>query len=299
MATITYTPDNVTLMSARMGAVPQEFSDQILTGVKTGSAFMRLAKAITIAKPETQFTHMSGVGAYWVDEGARIQTSKPTWLKLTMRAKKLGVTIPCTKEHLKYSVSDFFELMKAEVAQAFYRKVDAAAFAGIDNPYAFSVLQSATAAGHVLTKTGDAYADVNEAMGLVEDEDFTPNGLAALASQQREFRGARDAAGAPIASVAAGAPDEVLGLPVAYLANDAFDKGPIIQIVGDWNEALYGILGGIDYQILTEATLPSIEASDAPGEPFSLAERDSIALKATMEVGMMITSDKAFTVIQR
>lgn len=299
-ATPVFDPDTVTMMDAKTGSIPQTISDQVITDIKHGSAFMQLAKAIPITKPEHKFTHMSGVGAYWVDEGERIQTSKPTWLNVLMRTKKLGVIIPTTKENLRYSVTNFFELMRPEVAEAFYKKFDSAAFANVDNPYAFSILQSATTASHLITETANKYDDINNAMGEIEDSDLDPNGIASLRSQKRKYRATKDENGLPIFSEAtANEPGTVLGLPIAYMHNGAFGNASIAEIVGDWNQAYYGILKGIEYEILTEATLTTIEADDAPGVPVSLAERDMAALKVTMEIGMMVVKDDAFAVVQK
>ena len=301
-ATPTFDPDHVTIMASKTGEIPQKIEDQILTEVKHGSAYMQLAKAIPITSPEHKFTHMTGVGAYWVNEAERIETSKPTWATVTLRTKKLGVIIPTTKENLNYSITNFFELMRPEIVEAFHKKLDAAAFADIDNPFAWAIIKSATAAGadHVVTETANKYNDINDAMGAIEAGDYDPNGIASLRSQKRKYRATKDTTGMPIFNEpTAGEPAQVLGLPVAFLHNAAFAGADIAEAVGDWNQAVYGILRGIEYEILTEATLTTIEASDAPGKPVSLAERDMVALKATMEVGIMIIEDAAFAVVQK
>ena len=301
-ATPTFNPDHVTIMASKTGSIPQKLEEQILTDVKHGSAYMQLARAIAITSPEHKFTHMTGVGAYWVDEAQRIETSKPTWTTVTLRTKKLGVIIPTTKENLNYSVTNFFELMRPEIAEAFYKKLDAAAFADIENPFAWAIIKSATAAGadHVIAESANKYDDVNAAMGAIEAGDYDPNGIASLRSQKRKYRGTKDTTGIPIFNDAtAGAPAQVLGLPTAFMHNAAFSGADILECVGDWNQAVYGILRGIEYEILTEATLTTIAASDAPDKPVSLAERDMVALKATMEVGIMIIEDKAFAVVQK
>ena len=43
-----------------------------------------------------------------------------------MRAFKLGVILPVTKEFLNYTYSQFFEEMKPMIAEAFYKKFDEA-----------------------------------------------------------------------------------------------------------------------------------------------------------------------------
>lgn len=298
MAVPTFTPDNVTMMEARTGQIPSAESNQILTDVKTGSAFMQLAKAVPMTKPIEKFTHLSGVGAYWVDEAERIPTSKPTWLTIEMRAYKLGVIIPTTKENLRYSVPNFFNLMRPEIAEAFFKKFDGAAFAGNESPYANSILNAATNVNHIIPGTDNKYNDINNAMAAIEADDLEPNGIAASRTQKRLYRGTKDTNGMPIFNPPTdGEPARVLGLPVAFLPNAAFGEANIGEIVGDWNNAYYGILQGIEYEILTEATLTTITASD--GNPVSLAERDMAALKATMMIGMMIVKEEAFAVVEK
>ena len=299
-ATPVFNPDAVTIMSSRTGAVPNSIEDEILTDIKHGSAFMQLAKAVPVTSPEHKFTYMTGVGAYWVDEAQCIKTEKPGWTTVTLRSKKLGVIIPTTRETLNHSVTNFFEVLRPEIAEAFSKKIDAAAFADVDNPFQWSITKSATAAGHVIEETANKYDDLNDAMGAVEASNYDPNGVASLRCQKRKYRSTKDASGQPIFSDAmADLPATLLGQPTAFLHNAAFTVNEMAECVGDWNQAVYGILRGIEYEVLTEATLTGIEASDAPGMPLSLAERDMVALKATMEVGMMVINDDAFAVVKK
>lgn len=136
----TFNPDTVSMQDAKTGSIPFHAAEGILTDIKHGSAYMQLAKAVPMTKPIEEFTHMSGVGAYWVDEAERIKTSTPTWLQVEMRAHKMGVIIPTTKENLRYSVTNFFELMRPEVAEAFYRLFDYASFVGASSPFTQNIL---------------------------------------------------------------------------------------------------------------------------------------------------------------
>ena len=51
-------------------------------------------------------------------------------------------------------------------------------------------------------------------------------------------------------------------------------------------------VAGINYEILTEATLQGTLDSD--GKPLSLAEQDMVAIKATMRLGFLVVKDDAF-----
>lgn len=294
-ASPTFDPDTTTMSTAKTGKIPTNVHDEILTDVKQGSALMQLGKAVPMSKPLETFTYMTGVGAYWVSEAERIQTSKPTFAEAEMRAHKLGVIIPTTKENLRYSVTNFFELMKPEIAEAFYKKIDQAGFNGEDSPWAFSVASSAEEAGNVVVDTGNVYTDINNAIGMIEDEDKDPNGLATSRSRRKDYRASLDRNGRPIFNeVTSNNVNNILGLPIAYTAKGTLAN--VNEIVADWDAVRYGILQGIEYEILEEATLTTVQ--DEQGNPLNLAERDMVAIKATMMIGFMVTNGDSVAVVK-
>ncbi|MGK0551055.1 phage major capsid protein [Enterococcus faecalis] len=294
-ATPTFDPDNVTMQDAKTGEIPKNIADGIITEVKQGSSIMRLAKQVSMRKPIEEFTYMTGVGAYWVSEAERIQTSKPKFVKAEMRTYKMGVIIPTTRENLDYSVSNFFELMRPEVAEAFNKKFDQSAFTGVNSPFAKNILGAAAAAGHVVEETANKYDDINQAIAFIEEEDLDPNGIATTRKQRVKYRSTKDGNGMPIFNTATSSGiDDILGLPIAYTPKNTLGKD-VAELVGDWDYAYYGILKGLNYEILDQATLTTITASD--GAPINLAERDMVALKATMTVGFMVVKDEAFAVV--
>lgn len=292
-----FDPDTVTMQDAKTGEIPINISNEILTDVKNGSAAMKLLKEVPMNKPEEQFTFMTGVGAYWVDEAERIRTSKPTFAKATMRSKKMGVIIPTTKENLRYSVTNFFDLMRAEIAEAFYKKFDLAVFTGVETPYQWDILKSATNAGNLVDETSNKYDDINEAIAFIEEEDLEPNGIATIKKQRSKYRATKDGNELPIFNTAnSNGVDDLLGLPVAYTPKGSFASSNVTELVGDWNYAYYGVLQGIEYEILTEATLTTV--NDENGNPLNLAERDMAAIKATFELGFMVVKDDAFSAVR-
>lgn len=292
-----FNPDTTTMQDAKTGKIPTNTSDQIITTVKNGSALMKLAKAVPMTKPVEEFTYMTGVGAYWVNEAERIQTSKPTFVHAEMRAHKMAVIIPTTKENLNYSVTNFFGLMQPEIAEAFYKKFDEAGFSGVNSPYANSILKAATNATNTIFETANKYDDINEAIALIEEHDLEPNGMATIRKQRVKYRATKDGNGMPIFNTAtSNKVDDVLGLPIAYVPKDAFGSDEAVEFVGDWDKAFYGILRGIEYEILTEATLTTVK--DANGNPLNLAERDMAAIKATFSIGFMIAKEEAFSVVK-
>ena len=147
----TWDPDNVTVYETKEGKIPDKYNTLILNEVMENSKIMQLAKYEEMNDKEKKFEYFAeGPGAYWVGEGEKIQTSKPKWLQATMYAKKLGVIIPVSREYLTYKMSDFFTAMQPKIAEAFYKKFDAAALLNTDNPFPQSLEESVVAAANVV-----------------------------------------------------------------------------------------------------------------------------------------------------
>lgn len=296
-ATPNYTPDNVLLQDAKTGFIPEEQGSLVVKEVMKGSAVMQLAKHEEMTKPKKKFTYLAeGIGAYWVSETERIQTSKAQWLHAEMEAKKLAVIIPMSKEFLRYTARDFFDEVQPLIAEAFYKKFDAAALFGTNTPYGesgTSIFEGATAEGNILADTGNLYVDANSVLQLIEDGEHDPNGLLTTRSFKGKMRGALDGNGQPMFD----GQNDLLGLPIAYTEGKSFDKTKAQALFGDWDYARYGILQGIEYEVSTDATLTTVSADDATGQPLSLFERDMFALRATMHIGYMNVKPDAFAAL--
>lgn len=298
----TFDPNNVLLMEARSGSIPTQFATEMIGEVVQNSAVMQLAQAEEMTAPKKEITYLAdGPGAYWVGEAERIQTSKATWLSAEMEAKKIAVILPVSKEFLRYSVTDFFNMIRPKIAEAFYTKFDQAALFGTNSPYAagHSILAAAEEAGNTvpLDETESLYTQLNGLMGLVEDNEIDPDGIATVRSMKSKFRGELDSTGRPIYAKGDGtAPDDILGLPLAYVNGKSFDKTKAVAMLGDWDYARFGVLQDFEYSVSEDATLTTMV--DEAGNPINLFERDMFALRVTMHVAFMVLKDEAFAVLE-
>lgn len=283
----TFNPANVLLQDAKTGAVPAEEGTLIVKEVMSNSVTMQLAKYEEMTKQKKTFNYLAdGVGAYWVGEGEIIQTSKPTWLTATMEAKKLAVIVPVSREFLQYTVQDFFAQVRPLIAEAFYKKFDAATILGTDNPFTQSIQGSVIETENVIEGaiTGD---NVNNAIGLVEEADLEPNAWISKRANNAALRNVVDAQGNALYNGTS-----LAGAPITYLKD--LTKGTLFT--GDFNHARYGIPFNLNYEISTDAQLSSIVGED--GKPVNLFERELMAIRATMDVAFMVTNDSAFAKIE-
>lgn len=285
----TWTPDNITVYEKKDGTIPAAQNKLILEEIMENSKVMQLAKYEEMTAKEKEFEFFAdGPGAYWVGEGEKIQTSKPTWATAKMTAKKLGVIIPCSREYLTYKLPEFFEMMKPKIAEAFYRKFDAAAIANVENPFPQSVEEACTTVDHVLTED-ITFDNVLKLEDFLTEADFEANAFISTKKNRTALRGANKIEnGVVVESIYDRNNDTIDGLPVANMKD--LEKG--VLYAGDFDYMYYGIPFGLSYKIDESAQLSTIKNAD--GTPVNLFEQELCALRVTMDVAFMIVKDEAF-----
>ena len=274
------------------GFVPVEQARDIIGDVARGSSILRMSAVESMASDTKKFNVLAeGSSAYWVGEGERIQTSGATWIHPEIKAKKLAVIIPVTREKLEDSVIDVFGELRPLIAEAFYKKIDAACLFGTDSPFATSIWGAIEDSGMIVVDDTNIDIAVSDAMALVEEAGLEPDGFIGRIGTKNMLRKLRDSVGAP-AYVNGTSGEELYGEPIEFVRNGAWDSTKADLITGAWNYSIVGIRDELKYEVLTEATLQG--TLDTDGKPLSLAEQDMVAIKATMRLGFLVVKDDAF-----
>ena len=291
MAVQTFNPDHVLVSEKLDGTLLPEMTEYIMTEVANNSAVMQLGQYVEMNGKQSKTFNIQtdGVSAYWVDEGHKIQTSKPELIQVEMRAKKLGVILLASREALTYTWSEFFDDMKGQIASAFHKKFDSAAILNVDNPFAFSIDQAAIASENVTT--GDVNYD-----NVLSLEDFIADGggtVDAFISTTRNHTALRKAVD----------PDTKLSIYDRHsgvidgrdtVVLEEVPKGTIYAV--DHQNIRYGVPYNINYAISTEGTISTVTNPD--GSPINLFEQELVALRATMDVAFMTLKDEGFAKLQ-
>ena len=144
----------------------------------------------------------------------------------------------------------------------------------------------------IVTDNSNIDIAVSDAMALVEENGYDPNGFIGRIGVKNMLRKLRDANGSP-AYVNGTTGDELYGRAIEFVRNGAWDNTKADVITGEWKYSVVGIRSGISYEILREATLQG--TLDTDGKPLSLAEQDMVAIKATMRLGYLVVKDDAFS----
>lgn len=287
-----FNPDNVLLSERPDGELLGSHNNAILKDVRDSSVVTQLGRYEEMTSQEKKFTFQTdGISAYWVDEGEKIQTTKPTIAEATMRAHKLGVIVVASREYLNYTWSDFFTEIRPQLAEAFRTKLDEATLLNVDNPFNYSVEQSVTNAGN-LVEGEISYDNVLALEDQLYGANVEPNAFVSKVQNSTALRGAReDITGESLFDRANSALD---GLTVVNLDSADMEKGELYA--GDFDNLLYGIPYPINYEISTQGQLSTI--TNADGSPVNLFEQELIAMRATMDVGVHILKEDAFAKLQ-
>lgn len=278
------------------GFVPQEAASEIIKNVVRGSSVLRLSKVEPMSSDRKKFNVLvDGAGAYWVGEGERISTSGATWIHPEIQAKKLAVIIPVTKEKLGDSTVSVFNELMPDITEAFHKAIDKACIFGENSPFTTSIIGSVDKTKMIVTDNSDIDLAMSDTMAMVEGAGYEVTGFAGHIGIKNTLRKLRDASGAPI-YVDGTNQKEIYSQPIEFVRNGAWDKSKADLIGGEWKYSIVGIRSGIEFEVLTEATLQG--TLDTDGKPISLAEQDMIAIKATMRLGYLVIKDDAFAALK-
>lgn len=281
------------------GFVPKEQAKEIIKNVARGSSILRLSKVESMESDTKKVPVLTeGPGAYWVGEGERIQTSKATWIFPELKAKKLAVIIPVTKEKLNDTTIDVFDELKEPISEAFYQAIDAAAIFKTNSPFAKSIMDCVESTGNKVelgtNGEGKLDLDVSDAMATVEDSGLDVNAFIAKVGIKNSLRKLRDANGNQLFADGVNG-KEFYNQPIEFSRNNSWKADEAEIIGGDFDKSLVGVREGIEYEILKEATLQG--TVDTDGKPISLAEQDMVAIKATMRLGFLPVKEDAFCAV--
>ena len=271
--------------------LPAEISAEIITKVQEESAIMRLAKPINLPGRGLTIPVIAGdPEANWVDETNAKPVSNPTLSQKNMKGYTLAVIVP-------FSAQALYAEIVSRLPKVLGNKFDATIFHGTAPGTGFDVLTGSTA--ETISGTGKSFykALVNSDVAIAA-AGYAVNGYAMSPQARGEMLLAEDNNKRPlfVNNVAEGGIPRLLGQPVYYTrgvygAGDTNDPD-VLGVAGDWTQARYGIVQGVDVSISDQATL-TISNSQV-----NLWERNMFAIRAEIEVGFIATAD-AFRKIVR
>lgn len=288
--------------------LPVELSNEIIQKTQEESAIMRLAQQINLpGRGVTIPVITEDPVANWVAETGAKPVSNPSLNQKTMTAHKLAVIVPFSNE-FRRDLAGLYDALVERLPAALAAKFDAEVYFGGSGLANFDTFASVTTQSVSSAVSSPAYAalvaadtDIAEHGGVVNGYVFSPQGRGVLL-------GALDGQGRPLFlnNAADEAIPRLLGASVvfnrhAYKAGSAAAGSDpavpdIIGFAGDWTQARYGTVEGVQVDYSSDASLVVGTGDDAV--TINLFQQNMFAVRAEIEVGF-VADTSCFNAITR
>ena len=266
--------------------LPTEVSAQIIQKAQEDSAIMSLATKIAL--PGWGLTIpviTSDPEAEWVAETGVKPVKNPGLSKKVMQAYKLAVIVPFSNE-FRRDAGNLYSALVSRLPRALANKFDQTVFHGEAPGSNFDTFAGVTAQD----LSDDPYQALLAADMDISDNDGLMNAFVLAPKGRGVLLGATDKNDRPlfINSVAEGAIPMILGhrtfnTKAAYKAASGANPA-VVGFAGDWTQAMYGIVNGVEVSISDQATLVTKNALEQD-VTINLWQQNMFAVRAEIEIG--------------
>lgn len=273
----------------------------IFDAAARSSVVQQLAQRVPLGPNGAAVPVLTGTPtAGWVAEGAEKPATSGSLALVTMAPKKIAAIVPVSAEVVRADPAGYVAQMRAKLAEAFAVAFDAAALHGTATPFARHLDETAKAVelGTTEAGAGGAYGDLVAALKLLVDDGKKATGWALDDRAEPTLLGAVDAVGRPLfveaPMVEAAGPvraGRLVGRPAYVGPGVHAAAGGVVGYVGDWGQTAWGTVGGIAYDVSTEA------AVTINGALVSAWENNLVLIRAEAEYGWLVNDTAAFVKI--
>lgn len=299
-----------TKLSDFSGFIQPEIAQPIFDAAARSSVVMQLVPQVPLAFNGKSIPVTTGRPvANWVGEGERKPATQGTMTLKTMEPKKLAAIVVDSMEVVRANPGGYVSGAREKLADAFAVAFDLAALhdlggdgtgTGPFSTYIDQTTKSVELGGNSQANGGVWKDLVDGVEEVITDSDasgrrFKVTGFALDDTLETRFLGAVDSTGRPLwvdlpaneQSSALARPGSLMGRR-SFMGEVADPSMDILGYAGDWNQARWGVVGGISYRFSTEATVT------IDGSLVSLYENNLVALLAEAEYGFLVNDTDAF-----
>jgi HK97 family phage major capsid protein len=261
--------------------IPAAVSTDIIQKTLENSAVMQLARQVELPGNGVAIPVVTGdADAAWVGETEQKGVKNATVSTKTLRPYKMAVVEPFSNEFTR-DASALYSALVARLPYALATLFDNTIVGGATVPGSdFDTLDSSNA----VDIKSDTYGGLVNADTAIAGNGYTMNGVALSPQGRGILLAAVDSTKRPlfVNNVSEGAIPRVLGVPVyqnkgVYKADT---NAPTVGVAGDWTQAVFGTVNGIEVAVSDQASLTL-----ADGKTVNLWQNNMVAVRCEMEVG--------------
>lgn len=300
-----------TLRSDFSGFLPAEMSAPIFERARRFSVVQQLVRQVPLgAEGKSIPVSTSKPTAGWVDEGARKPATAGTKTLKTMTPKKLAAIVVNSMEVVRANPGGYITDLREDLAEAFGIAFDYATLYDLGGdgtgtgPFSTYIAQTTKSIelGQNAQSAGGIHQDlVDAAKEVTSDTDangrhYKLTGWALDDQMEWRLAGAVDTTGRPLyidlptdeAAASLARPGRLLNRP-SFMGEGVSDPSDdVIGFGGEWTQAAWGVVGGINYSVSDQATVT------IDGSLVSLWENNLVAIRAEAEYGWLVNDVDGF-----
>jgi len=282
---------------------PEQSVDYFALAEKT-SIIQRVATKIPMGPTGVKIPHWSGnVSASWVGEGDMKPITKGDMTSQTISPNKIATIFVASAETVRANPANYLGTMRTKVATAIALAFDVAALYGTNSPFGAYVNQT-TKSVSLPDPGGAGVSNLNayDALGvtglnLLLAAGKKWNGTLLDSTAEPIINGAKDGNGRPLfiespydMVVNPYREGRILGRPT--ILSDHVASGTTIGFAGDWEQIVWGQVGGLSYDVTDQATL-NLGTFAVPNF-VSLWQHNLVAVRVEAEYGLLVNDKDAF-----
>jgi HK97 family phage major capsid protein len=315
------TPSTVaqTTDSIFSGFIIPELTQDYFASILRQSVVQQICRQVPLGPTGIRIPHWNGnVTAGWVGQGGQKPVTKGSFTPQDVVPHKIATIFAESAEVIRINPLGYLETMKERVAEAIALSFDSAVLHGTASPFGAYVDQStkvislADPMGATFGPAAgsQAYTALNNGLALLQTQtDSTGhtrrwNGTLFDATAEPILNSAVDGVNRPLfieptysgttgtATPSLTRSGTILGRP-SFLSDTIAPTGTTVGYMGDFNQIIWGQIGGISYDISNQATLDLSAAQDGSGI-VSLWQNNLVAVLVEAEFGVLVNDPQAF-----
>lgn len=249
--------------------------------------------------------------AGWVSEGGQKPASNASIGLKTIKPEKIAAIAVVSAEVVRANPGNYMNLLRPQIAEAFAIAFDRAALYNLGpdgtgtGPFDTYIAQTSKEVRLDVdsTATGNVHTAVVAGLQALVDDGKRLTGFALDEVTEPLFLSALDTTGRPLyvetpladTTAAAARPGRLINRP-SYMsegvAHPDETQPRTVAFGGNWNQAAWGVVGGITYDVSTQATVT------IGSQLTSLWEHNLVAIRAEAEYGFLVNDPESFVKYQ-
>lgn len=249
--------------------------------------------------------------AGWVSEGGQKPASNASIGLKTIKPEKIAAIAVVSAEVVRANPANYMNLLRPQIAEAFAIAFDRAALYNLGpdgtgtGPFDTYIAQTSKEVRLDVdsTATGNVHTAVVAGLQALVDDGKRLTGFALDEVTEPLFLSALDTTGRPLyvetpladTTAAAARPGRLINRP-SYMsegvAHPDETQPRTVAFGGNWNQAAWGVVGGITYDVSTQATVT------IGSQLTSLWEHNLVAIRAEAEYGFLVNDPESFVKYQ-